>query len=249
MSISGILGNLNLKKISFQIASADEIYAGIETLVTIQVYNQRRWLRSFLLDISLLGNTESLLLLGQKEIKPVSIPVTFPARGIESSHRVEVRSTFPINFFIRSRTTEVDCEIVIFPHPKNCLSTAAQNTIHKGGEQETIFKGLEGDISRINDYRGGDPLKMIHWKLSARHDSLKTKELSATSQPPIEIEPLLLPGKTVEEQLCCASFLINEYIRQGHPVGLRLNDKVIPAAHDRPHKQRLLTELAYYDRH
>ena len=56
------------------------------------------------------------------------------------------------------------------------------------------MKGQEGDVSHISDYRGGEPLKLIHWKLSARHDRLKVKELSAASHTPVTIDLDAIPG-------------------------------------------------------
>ena len=30
-------------------------------------------------------------------------------------------------------------------------------------------KGFEGDVTKISDYTGTEPLKLVHWRLSAKH--------------------------------------------------------------------------------
>jgi len=247
MSVSGLLGNRNLKHLEFELEPPSEIYAGNETLVGVKIRNRRRRVPAFLLDISLGGKPACLLLLRGGETERVAVPATFARRGIHKQHRIEVTSNFPINFFIRSRARNLPQALTVFPRPRHCATIPAEDLAGQTGEQETNRRGLEGEISRIDDYRSGDPLKMIHWKLSARQDTLKVKQLSATAQPPVEIDPLRLPGRSIEEQLSCACYLIDDYIRRGHPVGLKLGKLVIPAAEGRQHKIRLLTELAHYD--
>jgi uncharacterized protein (DUF58 family) len=44
-----------------------------------------------------------------------------------------------------------------------------------------------------------------------------------------------------------AAHLINRLYRAGRPVGLKIADTLIPPAHSRPHRLRLLRELALYD--
>ncbi len=231
MSISGILGHHNLNGITVQIVPPDEVYDGLETLFTIRIHNGRRLLHSFLLEIVFQDHCSTYIpLLMRNETAKVNIPVTFKGRGEHIDHALTIRSNFPINFFIRSLTIQLRQTIIVFPQPLPCRSALSQYSDQAGQKNESIQKGDEGDITRIRDYQGGEPLKMVHWKLSARHDSLKIKELSATAVEPVEIDPHSLPGKTLESQLCCASFLINEFSRSNRPVGLKLGKTVHPAA-------------------
>jgi len=108
-----------------------------------------------------------------------------------------------------------------------------------------LRKGYEGELSRIADYRGGEPLKLIHWRLSARHGELKVKELSAVDRPPVTVDLEQLPGG-LEERLRCATYLILSFLRENRPVGLRLGSRAIPPAVGRAHKLRLLAELAIH---
>ena len=249
MSVSGLLGHWNLKKLQLELEPANEIYAGLGTLLSVRISNQRRRVPAFLLDISINNNHRQpghLALLKPHEEQKVGVPVTFSARGDHCSHRLTISSTFPINFFIRHRHIDLHRAITVFPCPLSCHNQGKSNLRHEHGTQDTMQRGYEGDISRIGDYVGGEPLKMIHWKLSARHDNLKIKELAAQQQPPVEIEPLALPGCDLEQKLSCASYLINDLIRRHHPVGLKLGSELISPGFGTNHKIHLLKVLAHY---
>ena len=250
MAVSGVFGYWNLQRLSVALVAPDEVYDGLETLFQVQVTNQRRWLPSFLLDFV---TTSAPMICGHLPLLErggramVNVAACLNGRGDHHQHSVTVRSTFPINFFIRSRTVSLEQRITVFPRPISCQANSTDLALTTQGEQVTRHKGQDGDLNRIGDYTGGEPLRMIHWKLSARHDSLKIKELSAVSQPPVELNPLTLPGKNLEQQLRCASYLIREYLRQNRAIALNIHGVVIPAGLGHQHKIRLLTALAHYD--
>nr|WP_320115840.1 DUF58 domain-containing protein [uncultured Desulfuromonas sp.] len=249
MSVSGILGHWNLKKLHIALEPPDEIYDGLETLMRVRLTNNRRLLPGFLLDLSFedqVNETGHLPLVKKGRRESVGVPVTFSGRGLHGHHRLTISSTFPINFFVRRCIIDLDQPILVFPRPVACRHQQVTDQIQNDGMQESHIKGSEGDISRISNYQGSEPLKMIHWKLSARHDSLKIKELSDLQQPPVEINPLALPGAGLEQQLRCAAFLISDLLRRNQPVGLKLNDTLIPPALGQGHKIHLLKELATY---
>ena len=108
------------------------------------------------------------------------------------------------------------------------------------------MKGQEGDVSHIGDYRGGEPLKLIHWKLSARHDRLKVKELSAASHTPVTINLDAIPAAGLEQRLSCCAYLVTRLLRSGRPTGLRSATIEIPPDSTRQHKLKLLKVLATY---
>jgi len=249
MAVSGLLGHWNLQKLRITLAPPEEVYAGIETLMGVQVYNGRRLVPACLLDFEF--NAHSLTYGHLSMLKPrfkhkVGAPVMFAERGIHTYLRLKVSSSFPVNFFVRHRMLRLNHNIYVFPRPVPCHGEGTRSPQHATGMTETPFRGTEGDISRIGNYQGSEPLKMIHWKLSARHDTLKIKELSALHQPPVEIDPLDLPGINLEQQLGCAAYQINHLLRQGHPVGLKLAHTTIAPDIGRAHKLLLLTELARY---
>lgn len=117
------------------------------------------------------------------------------------------------------------------------------------GVLATLAKGYEGDVAKIIDYSGADPLKLVHWRLSAKHGKLKVKEMTADVQTPVIIDIDLLPGKNIDENLSRAVYLVNRLMRSNRPVGLKLRERKIAPAVSRAHRLRLLSELALYDKH
>jgi len=249
MAISGVMGKGNLDRLAVSLEFPDEIYAGHATLARVRLANGRRRFPAFLIEVSLAGErvTFPLVLPGSSAVR--SCPARFERRGSQPLAELTIRSIFPINFFSRYLRRTPPQTVTVFPAPVTC-----RGAVHGDGRQqaldgETSGRGLEGDIERIGDYRGSEPIRLIHWKLSARHDQLKVKELSRPQSVPLWLEPDKLPGGTLERRLGCASFLVNRACREGQPVGLRIGTRRVGPGSGRGNKLRLLHELADYGRH
>jgi uncharacterized protein (DUF58 family) len=106
-------------------------------------------------------------------------------------------------------------------------------------------RGLDGELERIDPYTGVEPLRMIHWKLSARSADFLVKGFGRQSSTPLTIDIEALPGRGVEERLSRASWLVRRWVRE-RPVGLVLGDRIIPSGYGSQHGRALLAELAVY---
>jgi uncharacterized protein (DUF58 family) len=249
MAVSGILGRWNLARLSLRCLPPEEVFDGVPTLLGIELVNGRRFLPVCLLEIAV-GDERGLFpLVEPGTSRRRSLAVTLTGRGWQRLPTVTVRSRFPINFFIRSLTLAVADPVLVFPRPQPCALAWQADPGGVRGEEAARHKGQEGEVSRIGDYRGGEPLRLIHWKLSARHDQLKVKELSATSRAPVILDLNAVPGTGLEERLRSATYLIQQQLRAGRPVGLRVGATLFPARLGHPHKLHLLRALALYDRH
>jgi uncharacterized protein (DUF58 family) len=246
MSVSGILGWLNIKGAELAVDLPEEVYAGLETLVTVRLVNRRRYFPSFLLRVELPVGSARFDLVACGSEQKSSFSCIFPARGEQRLTGGRLSSPFPINFFVRSRRLPVDCRLVVFPAPFPTQLTGDDARQGKAGTLSAAGKGYEGDVAKISDYSGAEPLKLIHWKLSAKYGELKVKELSASATTPVVIDIDALPGRSLEERLSRAAYLVNALIRRNRPVGLTLRERQIPPAASRPHRLRLLSELALY---
>lgn len=246
MAVSGLLGWLNIRGLKLEVAVPDEIYRGLTTLVSLRLVNGKRFFPSFLLQVRIFGKTVAVNLINRGGAESASLLHVFAERGVQTVPFGEICSPFPINFFVRCRRAAVEERFLVFPAPHPCGSGGILDTALKSGELPTPFKGYEGDIARIADYTGSEPLKLIHWRLSAKHEAFKVKELTATAQEPVILDLDFLPGRNLEENLSCAAFLVNRLIRGNRPVGLKLRERVIPPALSREHRLRLLAELAAY---
>lgn len=246
IAISGVLGKWNLDRIGVCSLPPDEIYAGLPTLFGIKLLNRRRWLPIFLMEIVIADRTIFFPLVDPKQGLLKGVELTLCGRGRRQLPAVTVRSRFPVNFFIRSKGLIITQEVTVFPTPEPCSDLRQINSGGGSGTQQSLQKGYEGDINRIRDYQGGEPLKSIHWKLSARHDRLKVKELSAVTRKPVILNLDELPGSSVEQRLRYASYLVTRWLRDGWPVGLKAGSLELSPGVGQRHKLLLLQALAYY---
>jgi uncharacterized protein (DUF58 family) len=108
--------------------------------------------------------------------------------------------------------------------------------------------GSEGEIRSIRAY-SGEPLRQIHWRLSARQRQWLVKVQAGSADTPLLVDPDQLPGATLEERLSGACWLVREGLRRQRPTGLRLGGRSFAAASGRSHLLRLLAELARHGTH
>ena len=249
MAVSGFAGWLNIRNILISLNFPDEIYAGKDVFVAVHLQNRKKIIPSFLLRLDAMGASLTFPLLEKASADAGALTVNFRERGEVVTGQVLLSSPFPINFFVRIRSLALDARCVVFPAPRECALPDGPGLERSRGEANSSRKGYGGDIARIRDYVGSDPLKLIHWKLSARHEDLQVKELTAPSEAPLVIDIHSLPGANIEDALSYGTFLVNKAVRAGRPVGLRLGSQCIRPDITRSHRLHLLTELALYGKH
>ena len=247
MAVTGLLGWLNIRGLSASVKLPDELYAGSETMVSVRIDNGKKMLPSFLINASVSGASTSFVLLAPGKAESVGLLLSFAARGRQGVPGAVISSTFPVNFFVRYTTLPIPETFDVFPAPRPLSLPLRGGKPDTGEASAASGAGYDGEVAKISDYRGGEPLKLIHWRLSAKHEALKVKELTATSAEPLTLDIDSVPGRDLEQRLSGLSYLVNRLVKGGRPVGLKLGERVIaPAAPTRPHRLRLLGELAAY---
>lgn len=246
MAVSGCLGWLNLRNLGVTVILPDEIYDGKDVFVTVRLANRKSFLSAFLLRVEISGEVARFSLVERGCVESDAVTLTFHGRGSKLLEKATISSPFPINFFVRRRSVPVFAPFTVFPSPRECLSHDGVGKKDARGEAFSRRKGFGGEISAIRDYTGSDPLKLIHWRLSARQGELKVKEMTASSEDPLIIDVLSLPGGGLEENLSCAAYLVNRAVRANRQVGLKFGFRVVRPDLTRTHRLRLLTELAVY---
>ena len=246
MAVSGVLGWLNIRGLSVGVHTPDEVYAGVKTMVSIRVENRKRALPSFLITVGVAGSRTSFILLDPGVPQTGSLLLSFEGRGLHSVERAVVSSPFPVNFFVRFTVSAVPGSFPVFPAPRPFSGRFAGGKPDAGQANSSSAKGYDGELAKISDYRGGESLKLIHWRLSAKHEVFKVKEMTATADDPVVLELDFIPGRTLEERLSFCTYLVNRLVKSGRPVGLKLGERVTPPASTRAHRLKLLGELAVY---
>jgi uncharacterized protein (DUF58 family) len=245
MAVSGVVGWLNIRHLAIDLRIPDEIYRDIPTQLVIRISNQRRWLPSFLLRVIICGETLAVPYLPGSAPLSRQLVHTFGQRGMVPVGPAFVVSPFPINFFVRASQLPLTAGVLVFPPPRRLSHPGAAERHRHQGASLSPQRGVDGETVAIGDYTGREPLKLVHWRLSAKHPDLKVKHGAQPAGEPLTIDLAALPG-TLEERLAGATYLVNRLIRLGRPVGLLLDGRNIPPEMSRQHRLRLLKELAVY---
>jgi uncharacterized protein (DUF58 family) len=246
MAVSGCAGWMNIRGIRVTVAFPDEIYDGIDTLVIVRLENRKMMMPSFLLRVDAGAAAVGFNVIEKQSVESDALTLRFSGRGKRVLEKVQVSSAFPINFFVRGMSVPLHAGFTVFPAPRFCNVPEGPGPREARGEASSQLRGYGGDLAKIRDYTGTEPLKLIHWRLSARHQELKVKELTAPAETPLVLDVLSLPGGSLDERMSSGAFLVNRAIRAGIPVGLKLAGRLIRPDTTRTHRLRLLTELAEY---
>ncbi len=243
MLVSGISSLLNLKNLEISLVPPLEVYAGRRSPFRLLIRKRGR-LPSFLLRIGS-GADDVLLPVVGSSTTEERIDLIFPQRGKVDGVILTVSSDFPLGMFVRSAEVKVPLEVVVFPEPvETSLIPFATPTGSEGSAPElSTTKGYE-EFRDIREY-AGEPMKLIHWKASAKLGSLMVREMVSEEKEPVILTLESVDGD-LETKLSKLTYLISELIRRGYPVGLKLKDKEIPPDRGEHQKLLMLTELALY---
>ncbi|MCS6998746.1 MAG: DUF58 domain-containing protein [Aquificaceae bacterium] len=240
MLLSGLFSLYNIRGLEVVLLPPEEVYAGSETTFKVLVKNHKR-LPSFLLELRKEGEQCTLpLVIREGE---GSLRMSFERRGIYQSLSLEVSSSFPVGLFERFYTLEVPVKLLVFPKPLPCDDKKYVSPYKERGyaSSHSRRRGYE-ELQGVREY-AGEPIKLIHWKLSAKLGDLYVREMTEEASPPLILSLEDVEG-TMEERISKLSFLIVKFASQGRPVGLRLPEKTVEPSTGVAHKRRLLTELA-----
>lgn len=222
-----------------------DLFAGTPGAVRVRITSQR-YLPTYLLDVRIddAGILLPAIAPGASEV--VALPLTMPVRGRCPAPAVHITSCFPVNFFVRSCRFDLQQSLLVFPRPIATPMPAQETPSLASDEHQTTTPGGDGDLRSIENYRAGDPPKSIHWKLSARHQELKTKQMNRQAAETRMFDPELFDG-ALEERLGRCAYLINRCFSQNCAVGLTVSGRRIAPRSGRVQRLRLLKELALYE--
>lgn len=238
----------NIKKLMPDLLPPEEVYAGVPAPFRLSVRNAKHLLPSFLIRIQCHAGPSFVVPVVQKHSeRDGSVLLTFTQRGEAALGRVTISSPYPVGFFTRYWSFDINGSVTVFPRPIAGNSGASSSESRVTGTVQRPERGLTGELERIYPYSGSEPIKMIHWKHSARSPELLVKGFGTSVFEPLLIDPEVLPGQGVEERLSRAAWLVRRWVRE-RPVGLVLAGRVFPAAIGKRHGLMLLKELALYDR-
>jgi uncharacterized protein (DUF58 family) len=246
MSVTGLAGMYNLKGLTPELLPPAEIFAGSAAMFRLRLHNDKRYLPSFLIRIECEnGQGVTMPVVDRGSSNESVVLLTFPRRGFTRIGIVSISSPFPVNFFTRFWKFKIDEQFIVFPGLVPGVSNGDGLEERLAGSNIRQDRGQDGELERIAGYSGREPLRVIHWKLSARSNDLLVKEFGRQSVPPLVIDLDTVVGDTLEKRISRAAWLVRYWVNQ-RPVGLCLDGRIIPPASGRHQGSLLLKDLALY---
>lgn len=104
-------------------------------------------------------------------------------RGIYRWQTVELASGAPLGLFWCRRQRECIAKAIVYPTVLNLASCPLVDRIGQEDSRQGDPRGVplqtanEGLVRSLRPYRVGDPMRLIHWRSSARYGELRLREL------------------------------------------------------------------------
>ncbi len=243
MLVSGITSILNIRGVEVRIIPPLEVFAGKRARFRVLV-RKRFGLPSFLIKLSS-GVDEVLFPLLDSGWREGYIHLLFFKRGRVEKVKFLLSSDFPLGMFVRSVGVEVKTDLVVFPEPVPAKVPLRASGMRKEGSSSkpALVKGYE-EFKDIKDY-AGEPMKLIHWKLTAKRGKITVKEMLSEEKEPVILSLDMVEGD-LETKLSKLAYLAIRLIDKGYPVGLRLKGRELPPKRGKFQKIAILKELALY---
>ena len=243
MLVSGVVSILNIRGIEVRLIPPLEVFAGRRVRFRVLVRKGFR-VPSFLIRLSS-DVDEVLFPLVDDRWREERLYLLFNKRGRVDRVKLILSSDFPLGMFVRSMEVEVKTDIIVFPKPVPTAVPigAADKRKESGSSRPTSVKGYE-EFKGIKDY-AGEPMKLIHWKLTAKRGEITVREMLSEDKEPVILSLDIVDGD-LETRLSKLAYLTVRFIDEGYPVGLKLNGKELPPERGELQKVAILRELALY---
>ena len=243
MLVSGLTSIVNIRGLEVRLIPPLEVYAGRRERFRVLVRKRFR-LPSFLIKVSS-DVDEVLFPLVDGRWREGHLDLLFADRGKVDKVRLVLSSDFPLGMFVRSVELEAQTQVIVFPKPVPApMPTGTVGKLKEGSSSKpTLVKGYE-EFKGIKDY-SGEPMKLIHWKLTAKRGEITVKEMLSEEKEPVILSLDMVEGD-IETRLSKLTYLAVRLIDEGYPVGLKLNGKELPPERGELHKIAILRELALY---
>lgn len=176
---SGILSELNFRKFKIKRLLPAAVFSGEPFRIELVAANSRKRGTVYSMELTdvpaddvLLADREEVSLLKLEPGVKSNLSYTAAAtrRGLMKMESVEVSSSFPFNFFVKTMKQKLPGRMLVYPEVRTVRETALlprESRRDIESRLRTIRRG-EGDFHGLREYRPGDNPRRIHWRSSAR---------------------------------------------------------------------------------
>ncbi len=255
--LSGTISRVNLNGIQARRVLPRVCVAGQTARVQLFVRNTKKLHHSYSLRVLDMSANDAVsgacfcLRVARKETARVEYGITFHRRGRRRLEQITISSLFPFGFL--SKRLHVPClaEILVYPrlYPADEI---IKEQILELGLREAPRKGHSASLYALRDYTDQDPARLIHWKASAKADTLVARETEAEDRRRISLILDNSVAADLREQLddaferavSCAASTAKDLLQKGFQLEVLTRSGRIPFDSSPGHLSRILRALA-----
>lgn len=252
--VSGVLSEQSMRGLHLDADLPEEIFAHTPALFGAVLANRKRWLTSYSVTLELLtrgGPTRFIYVprLEAERDRLLTWEETLPARGRQRLAGVRLTTRFPFGLFLKASRVMLDREVLVFPavHP---ITPEAFEQLVGAGMSTVRRRGRGHDLYNLRGYRGGDDPRHIHWRSSAKAQTLLVREMEAETTEDTRIVLAGTGGRDkarLEAALSEAASIAAHLVKAGAGVELVGPGCFVPLGRGPAQAGRILTALALYD--
>jgi len=154
-------------------------------------------------------------------------------RGHESALVAELATLDPLGLVRARRSLTLACDVLGLPRRGELLADLAHAAARTAPARGRHARGDE-ELVAVRDWRPGESLRRLHWRLSARRGRAILRELAAPAEGELELvldtaldEPARRARRAAfEEAVSLTATLAEHHLRAGRRVSLRLGSAV-----------------------
>ena len=87
----------------------------------------------------------------------------------------------PLRIIRVSKKCRNTLSVTVLPRKLELQNLLFRSAVEQSFSQKQLNSADKEDFSHVREYRDGDILQMVHWKLTAKHDDLMTKQFDSIS--------------------------------------------------------------------
>ena len=186
--ISGIISSITLSGVSLRLELPEHIFAKQPVRAQVELRNEKLTLPSFSLRVEAIADRNSsgaailetpvyFPYISKQDHLKLSVPITFPHRGLYRQEAFRIVTRFPFGFLQKSRRLNLSTVAAVYPSVE---PTHELLEILPGlqGALESLSKGRGQDLYALRGYVPTDSARHVHWKASARLGALMVREFT-----------------------------------------------------------------------
>jgi uncharacterized protein (DUF58 family) len=219
--ISGILSSVTLMGVSLSLDLPEHIFAKQLVRGQVELRNEKSTLPSFSLRVEPVTDkncSSSAILetpvyfpyIGKHDRLKLSVPITFPRRGVYRQEAFRIVTRFPFGFLQKSRQLNLPTDAIVYPSVEP-LHELLEILPGLQGALESVAKGRGQDLYALRGYVPTDSARHVHWKASARLGSLMVREF--TREDDCRVLLVLDPHTTVPAETFSSTSSSETFLR------------------------------------